>query len=263
MNGPETIEIIFQHGWGQTTKPFQQWRAILLEQSKESKLNVDLKFCFLDRPYFNQDYSTGSQRRESQESHASRKVIVVTHSLGLHLIDRAEVIQADLLLCLAGFVNWHRHSPIGESLSKRVLERMMSKLKIKPEQGLKDFYERCGQTEENRPSLSELDPGLLYQDLLLLQDAELGPARSILKLNGRALVLQGQDDALISAGQTEELADHLGAASCEFVPNCSHDLPNQVAERGCALIMEFLKEAGLPPVSRARARESACIGLET
>ncbi len=256
MNRPEIIEIIFQHGWGQTSKPFQLWQTILLEQINLSKLNVDLRCRFLDRPYFNQDSSTGLQTREC---HENRKIIVVTHSLGLHLIDSTQLLRADLLLCLSGFVNWHRHSPIGESLSKRVLERMLNKLKVKPEQVLKDFYERCGQAQEHRPSLSELDPGLLYQDLLLLQDAELGAARSILKLTSRALVLQGKDDALISVGQTEELADHLGTAFCELVPNCSHDLPNQMAERGCALIMEFLKEDGLPPDSSAR--KSACIGL--
>lgn len=256
MQEAETIEIIFQHGWAQTPLPFQSWQVILLEEIRRTNLQVNLVCRFLDRGYFKQ-----ATANNAMEGHDSSKVITVTHSLGLHLLEPTQFLKADLLLCLAGFVNWHRHSPIGESLSKRVVERMLNKLKIKPEQVLKDFYERCGQAVGNRPSLAELDPGLLYRDLLLLQDAELPPVRSILKLTSRALVLQGQDDSLISDRQTEELADHLGAASCEVVPNCSHDLPNQVAERGCALIMEFLKEAGLPPNSRAR--ESAGIGLKS
>ncbi|MDX1985654.1 MAG: hypothetical protein SFV17_03110 [Candidatus Obscuribacter sp.] len=249
MYKADTIEVVFQHGWGQTPAPFKLWQTIMLEEIKRHRLNVSLECRFLDRGYFNKDTSPVAQSSKSGEK---SKVVIVTHSLGLHLLDSTHLLRADLLLCLAGFVNWHRHSPAGESLSKRLVERMLNKLKTKPEQVLNDFYERCGQTGENRPPAKEFDSCRLYEDLLLLHNAELAEAGSLLKSGNRALVLQGQNDAFLSVRQMEELAEHLGAVLCELVPDSTHDLPNQIAVRGTALILDFLNQAVPSPGFLAR-----------
>jgi pimeloyl-ACP methyl ester carboxylesterase len=62
------------------------------------------------------------------------------------------------------------------------------------------------------------------------------------RIRAPTVILQGQDDPLIPAGNARILARRIPGARLEIVPHCSHVMPADAPERTEELVMGFLRE---------------------
>ncbi len=166
------LEIAAVHGWGFDRSCWDGWR-------QEWKGRA--RFSAADRGYF------GTPGEAGWGAEPSGTRILLVHSMGLlfcppHLLERADVVV--LFSCFLRF-----HPEDGSAArSRRVVERMRRRLRLRPDSVLTDFWERCGTVRAPAPSQPSV--GRLHDDLELLDRGRAHPdrmrhARSILVLHGR------------------------------------------------------------------------------
>lgn len=142
-------QVITYHGWGFDPSI---WQAL------QEELEPFVNFKAADRGYFSDSYyPSWDQSSESEK-------LLLVHSYGLHWCDPEVLQQADHLVIIAGFLNFHPHAEEKEhKRSKLFLRKMQSQFVDSPDKVLEKFYERVFYPHE--PTLDV--PENLQHDLLL------------------------------------------------------------------------------------------------
>lgn len=141
-------QVIAYHGWGfdpSVWKPLQK------------NMQPFVHFQAADRGYFSDSFAPG------WDNSSAREKLLLVHSYGLHLCDQEVLQQADHLVIISGFLNFHPTTKEEHKRSKLFLRKMQSQFVDSPKKVLQKFYERVFYPEE--PKLTV--PDNLHHDLLL------------------------------------------------------------------------------------------------
>lgn len=198
------MRLVFQHGWGFSGSCWRGW----LERTDSP--------CLLgDRGYWGEPCPLDSL-------HPQPGFVLVTHSLGLHLLSAELLTQAALLVVVGGFAHFHgRHAADGR-FSRRHLRRMLERMEKDPAGLLRDFYRDCdcGEWPINARAMRR---ERLTQDLLLLDQSRLDEAfcQGLPPL----LLLHGRDDRIVRPERAEELAAMAKESRLMIIDQAGHGLP--------------------------------------
>ncbi len=216
------INILFQHGWAMDHSTFIGWAPYLNSIANSMKQSgYAVKYALLDRGYFGTNTTLDPQTKK-----LDGKLILVGHSLGLHLLPEPLRQQADYLLCISSFANFHKTATKGERLSRTSLRRMLAKLETEPTQVLFDFWRACGLNHAPNTFLRSnrtIYVEKLIEDLRLLDGVDIGSDFVSEKTN--VTVIHGNEDALLSSLHGHELSLILNASKFHEVENGQHALP--------------------------------------
>ena len=194
--------LVFMHGWGFNA---DYWKPFVNE------LGLQEDYFLFDRGYFGQECRI-------PDLAANRKLMVVTHSYGLHLFPKKYWKQVSHLLILGGFNCFHPKTTSCKSLPKGLLMKMIKKIRMNPRATLKLFYDLCGADYK----ASYWDVELLYQDLLHLSNASL----DLQLLNGvpRVSILHGGNDRVVPVERALDLHGSLLDSHLTVIDNLGHHL---------------------------------------
>ena len=197
------VEVLAQHGWGFDASCWDRWRDIM---------PADFALHCSDRGYFGRVSPALPDRLQ----------IVMTHSLGLHMIAPEYLQATELVVVLGGFRHFHDERANLARRSRRTVQQMLARLQSEPEALLEDFYTRCGAANfDQMHGAPDLD--LLRGDLQLLQDGAL----PIEYLTGAAqvLILHGGADRIVAVARASELHRLLPGSELVVLPEAEHALP--------------------------------------
>ena len=216
------INLYLQHGWGFDGGCWHDLLPYLAEQ----------KVFFADRGYF------GLEKTEPIWP-SSGFSVTLTHSLGLHLIDAAQLAKTDLLVIISGFQSFHGEESIDGRFSRRHVARMLTDLRRNPLALLNKFYDDClfpGKRIEG----SFLNTGRLQNDLLLLDRHSLDVAKiSHIPI---ILVLHGNKDRIVPMERGVCLAASLPHATFMEIDGAGHGLPFTHPDRCWQILSAAIKE---------------------
>jgi pimeloyl-[acyl-carrier protein] methyl ester esterase len=210
-----TGSITAQHGWGYDGRTFASWQPLL-----PSQWNLRLK----NRGYFKE--VSDRVLHSSQGLEKSPQQILVCHSFGLHMLERKEIEQADLLVIISSFANFHVND---NPVSKKSIKRMIKRLTSEPRAVLQDFYAGCtGESTENASVLSDdfvknCDVELLIADLKKLDQASLDLSK--LCAAKSILLLHGVNDSIVPVEAAKQLHERLPASTLAIHEEAGHALP--------------------------------------
>lgn len=216
------VNILFQHGWAMDHSTFTGWAphlAVVANLMKQSGYRV--RYALLDQGYFGPRTTL-----DYQSNKLEGKLILVGHSLGLHLLPESLRRQADYLLCISSFANFHKTAAKGERLSRTSLRRMLAKLETEPSQVLFDFWKACGLHQVPQTFLKSnrtMNVEKLIEDLRLLDGVDIGS--DFVSEKTYVSVINGNEDALLSSLHGHELSLILNASKFHEVENGQHALP--------------------------------------
>ena len=197
------VEVVAQHGWGFGAWCWDGWREVL---------PADFALHCLDRGYFGQVETAASGRPH----------IVITHSLGLHLVPPALIEGAKLIIALSGFRHFHSARLNHARRSRRMVEQMSLRLGQEPQALLTDFYIRCGAVDvDGRQGLP--DVGRLSEDLQLLQESVLNPG--LWQTGVPVRIVHGGDDRIVALERGDELHELVSGSELTVLPEAGHALP--------------------------------------
>src|SRR6185437_1041079 len=86
-----------------------------------------------ERGYFG---GTPFSPRFSSDAHLR---VIVAHSLGLHMLDDDCLRDADVILSIGGFLQFHPDQPLDRKRSQRVMRMMLEKFRVAPYEVLQQF----------------------------------------------------------------------------------------------------------------------------
>lgn len=204
-------EIIAVHGWAFDHHIWENLRQHLPEE---------LNWLAWDRGYFQEPIDTDFSDDSTQK-------VLITHSLGLHLLKSTWIDQADTLIIISGFREFHPGTPQYRKRSKAVLQNMLRELQKNPASVLEKFYEQCYKPKDSAPPLHDQkswDTNLLITDLDLLNTSQLGNnVKSIPEVS----VLHGTDDNIVPHTKGRELFNYFGDKATYYeIRNAGHSLPD-------------------------------------
>ena len=197
------VEVLAQHGWGFSAECWRDWRDLL---------PANFALHCPDRGYFGPPCCETSSRFQ----------IVITHSLGLHMVASECLQAAKLVVVLGGFAHFHADRANLARRSRRTVDRMLARLQREPAALLGDFYARCGIGGNSRLP-GDLDVARLRADLQCLQDSVLGIEG--LSAAGHVLILHGDEDRIVPVERAEELHEALDNSDRSIFPSAGHGLP--------------------------------------
>ncbi|MDP3506906.1 MAG: hypothetical protein Q8T09_02860 [Candidatus Melainabacteria bacterium] len=221
------IEIILQHGWGYDRTFFSNWVEALEKQPWPRDYRI--KTTLPDRGYFGAPVALDDMeyidlnKRNSKTIGSDKLLIVVAHSLGLHLLPVEVIARADYLVTVCSFLNFHKEAPGGERRSRLLVGRMLTRLKRAPLEVLSDFYKITDPAKRFHFSLLDISVERLAADLHLLDQIDTSEDSQLSKLKSKAIVVHGLEDTLISEQQSLSLARLLNAET--LICRAGHDLP--------------------------------------
>ncbi len=194
-----THGIFFQHGWGFDKNTWKEW----------------LPYCpyeaiVADRGYFS------SPQEPTQNSD-----VVITHSLGLHLLPQSRLENCTLLVLISSFQEFHPTALKQRRVSQHTLLKMQEMLQNKEPSVLLRFYQRCGLPIKELPN--SIEWSALQQDLQYLNALRLDIKR--LKHIPQVVILHGGKDAIVSVEKSEELSCSLPGSKLIKIPGAGHALP--------------------------------------
>lgn len=209
-----STEIIFQHGWAFDSTAWNGWRAAL------NTSRPDVTCLIGERGYF------GLPKLAPQFSNRATQKILMTHSLGLHLIGDELLANCDELYILNGFLHFHPTNQTSKKRSQRVLRMMTEKMTTDPESVLNDFWRNCyspwiGSTPLVRPVGFETN--LLVEDLQIL-DKHTVDVDALQQITTVVLLSAGADQ-VVRRETAAELAEAIPSAVSITVPHVSHAFP--------------------------------------
>lgn len=194
-------QVIAAHGWAGDASVWSFWER-----------------CFTDKGWQWQSSDRGYGGQDAVEpswSEQSRKRLLLCHSLGPHLLPARTLETADAIVLLGGFTSFVPAGPAGrrQAIALRGMEDRLGT--AKEADMLQKFLERCASPLPASalpppPLLSPLsDAGRqrLQQDLKLLRDCNDLPVGW--PKQARTLVIQGQEDAIVSRESQELLLERL------------------------------------------------------
>jgi len=215
MPGRCAVRVHFVHGWAFDSSIWQALAALL----------PGVAPSFADRGYFG-----GAGDAAPQEP-----AVWITHSLGtmLALEDNLEHCQG--LVAIAGF-DCFCAGEGAAGVAPRVLDRMLSRFEIAPQQVVTDFRRQCGCDAPTGP----IEPEMLRADLAMLRNMDCRP--KAVALSVPVLSLHGADDQILPAAMREQTL--LGVPDIRHLqhPTAGHLLPAEQPDWCAARITAFLGE---------------------
>lgn len=169
---------VFAHGWAYTLDFF----IPLLESlfSDHPALMQKLDLFGLDQGYFQRPAGvyqwTGSNWVASKLPVTHPANLGIGHSLGLAKLLKAEM-EISHWLSLHGFARFTAHERGQSGTPRKLVERMLAKMELKPEQVLNEFWARTQGGEsliiENCPQIAQANLSRLKEDLGVMIGLEL------------------------------------------------------------------------------------------
>ncbi|MEX1063013.1 MAG: alpha/beta hydrolase [Balneolaceae bacterium] len=217
-------ELITFHGWGFSPNVWEGWESILPSA---------VRFIHADRGYF------GPPCKPSFSESSGRKVLL-THSFGLHWCPAGLLAEADHLVVLSGFLDFHPAATEENRRSRLVLRQMLSRFVEKPGEVLRMFYKNAFSPDK---VTSEEFPGTFNHDNLLSDLDILGTSRlnpeKLLRVPGITFI-HGEADEVVSNTKGRSMYADLQDNSQYFeIKQAGHCVPFTHAEQ----CYRFLKPA--------------------
>lgn len=216
----QPVQVIAYHGWGFDAS---FWKPL------QSQLKSKVQFTAADRGYFSKEKDPEFTPDESSTK------IVLTHSFGLHWCPDKVLEQADHLMVLGGFLNFHPSLENENKRSKLVIRQMLSQFVESPETVLEQFYKSSFHPQQNTWE----PPESLHHDLLLSdlsniqQDSQ--PQQRIFDVDALT-ILHGSDDLIVPRQTARDMYHSLRYRSQYFeIMNAGHAFPVTHIEK-CAEI---------------------------
>jgi len=204
-------QILAYHGWGFSPAI---WNDV------EDKLSPHTHFEAADRGYFSNSYlpSWKDQKKEMEK-------ILLVHSYGLHWCNPHVLQQADHLVIIGGFLNFHPVSEKAYKRSKLMLRKMQSQFVESPEKVLKQFYEKVFYPETPPIGI----PDGLRHDLLLSDLGDLDHDNrknaDIFDINS-ITIIHGSEDQIVDNELAREMYSKLRLRSQYFeIKHAGHGIP--------------------------------------
>lgn len=224
----QKIHVIACHGWGFSRVFWNPLRNL-----------IDGKFHFevAERGYFAS--ATSPQFTPSSTGHLN---VLITHSYGLHWCSDELLKQADHLIIMGGFLQFHPDEVNEKKRSKLIVRQMLSRFVEEPIEVLEQFYKNCFY-----PQKSGLKPpGNINHDLLLadLSDMQYDrqPRQRIFDMN-MITILHGADDLVVHKQSARQMFNELKYRSQYFeIVRAGHAFPITHADK-CLEILKTVTES--------------------
>lgn len=212
-------QIILQHGWGLSSSCWNGW--------KQSLLN-DFSVLTPDRGYFgNKNIITNFE--------TENKKILISHSFGLFLFPKTLLKQADYLVIISGFADFHPKDKKEKRRSSMLIKFMKKKLLLTPEKLLFDFYNGHNlRGDFDRYT----DTDLLSKDLTAIDTSE-ADWENIKKIKN-ILILHGKKDMVVPCSRGLFLHENLKQSRYIAIDNADHALPFTHKDRLISIIKDFI-----------------------
>lgn len=203
-------QIIAYHGWGFDSNIWQPLRA---------EFEPYVQFDCADRGYF----SDSSEPSWKNDSHTEKLLFV--HSYGLHWCSKEIIQQADHLVMISSFLNFHPAEKNEYKRSKLVLRKMLAQFVESPRLVLEKFYEETFYpAEAELPVPSNLNHDLLLSDLSDLDQDNRKNAR-VFDMSSITIV-HGAKDQIVSNEMARDMYKKLRLRSQYFeIKKGGHALP--------------------------------------
>lgn len=226
--------FITYHGWGFNSKCWQPW---------ENRLSDYGKFESYDRGYF------GNPAEISVAS--DERLVVLTHSFGLHWCADRIFEQAELLIIFGGFLRFHPHAAQFKRRSRLVLQQMINEFEVQPENVLQNFYQNCyAPCETPDLEIVDLDHELMLKDLRTLHESQLSVEK--LKQADKLCILHGADDYIVPKTKGREIYDHVQSKAQYFeIRMAGHALPFSHERQAYEFLAPSLKQFGIPVTEKS------------
>lgn len=206
----KSVHIIAYHGWGFDAS---FWKPL------QKQLQSNIRFDPAVRGYFLQEKDPVFDPDEDTEK------VVLTHSFGLHWCPDEVLEQADHLMILGGFLNFHPSQKEEEKRSKLMMRQMLTQFVDSPEKVLEQFYKNSFYPQRvtwNPPE--SLNHDLLLSDLSNIhQDSQ--PRQRIFDV-GAVTILHGSDDRIVHKDAARDMFHSLRYRSQYFeIMKAGHAFP--------------------------------------
>lgn len=212
--------FVFQHGWGFSSSCWDGW------------------INFVPSPVHLGNRGYWGTKILYDTADIQPGFILVCHSLGIHLVPQALICQAKLVVVIGGFAHFHGETAADGRFTRRHVQRMLSRLKIEPEQLIRDFHRDCDYPES--PSGSKtINTSLLAQDLQILNESRL--TRSSCQQWPPTLIIHGQNDRIVIPQRGVELAALTKTGRVKIIDGAGHGLPFSHPRLCLNLILDFLQ----------------------
>jgi pimeloyl-[acyl-carrier protein] methyl ester esterase len=204
------FHVIAYHGWG--------FNPSIWQPLKE-ELQPFVRFEAADRGYFSDSFFP------SWNGSAESENLLLVHSYGLHWCDQDVLKQADHIVIISGFLNFHPNSGQEFKRSKMVLRKMQSQFVDSPDKVLRKFYEQVFHPQE-----PEIDvPDNLSHDLLLSDLGDLDRDNrnnaDIFDMNS-ITIIHGAEDQIVDNELARDMYSKLRLRSQYFeIIKAGHGIP--------------------------------------
>jgi len=200
-----------QHGWGFDSTCWNQWRYLIPENEV---------ILTGDRGYFGD-----SMQIDSNEVTNHRQLVVVTHSLGIHLVPDDFLNKAHNLIIISGFDYFHPEDQRLEQRSQKIVKSMLARIeKGQSRDLLKDFYKNCYYpTHPDLKVPKERNDSVLKNDLELLNKNRM--VIENLKNPQKILILHGDTDRIVDISKGRKLQGMLVGSEIVIKEKSGHSLP--------------------------------------
>jgi pimeloyl-[acyl-carrier protein] methyl ester esterase len=213
---PATTELLAMHGWGCDSRIWKGWAEPVAERGWQLRCG--------DRGY-------GSAPAEALAwSASSQRRLLITHSLGTHLLPDAVWHQATRVVLLASFARFVPAERAGRSL-RYALKEMGQRLENGQSAAvLHDFQRQCAAPNSAAPRASGwIEPPLtttgerrLRIDLKQMSRIEALP--TAFPIDAQVLIVEAGRDHILPEASRAALRQALPKAEVWTLPNAGHNL---------------------------------------
>lgn len=205
----EKYQFIAFHGWGFDSSFWQSWK---------DKLSEFGTFQTYDRGYFGEPNYLEWDEDDTLN-------VLITHSYGLHFLDKTMLERADILIITSGFLYFHPHAAQYKRRSRLIVQEMINQLQRKPEQVVQEFYKNSFAPEKSPEiDFENMNIDLLHKDLERLKESNFNV--KLLKKAQKVCILHGSKDRIVSNRKGRRLHNELRGISKYFeIKDAGHAMP--------------------------------------
>lgn len=202
--------VLAYHGWGMSPAI---WHPL------QSELEPFVRFEAANRGYFSNSYIPSWDDSSESEN------LLLVHSYGLHWCDQEVLKNADHLVIIGGFLNFHPNSGQEYKRSKMVLRKMQSQFVDSPEKVLDKFNEQVFHPYEPKIDVPKnLSHDLLLSDLGDL-DRDNRENADIFDMNS-ITIIHGAEDQIVDNELARDMYSKLRLRSQYFeIKKGGHGIP--------------------------------------
>lgn len=217
-----TFEFFFHPGWACGSSFFEVWSSQFEEWG-----NLQI----FDRGYFLQEKESSYYEKVKSIGTGEGDVqrVVMTHSLGLHLVPEQLLQTANWIVILSGFAFFHPRKEKSRRKSQQIIRKMLKRLREYPQDTVEKFYQNCFFPQNSTlVTPLTLDVEQLYHDLEFLNVHVWEAFEGIDHKD--VLILHGEEDQIVSTEQAIILHLQIPKSTLTIIPNAGHALPLTHAE---------------------------------